>query len=103
MTMVAKLLRTARRRAGLTQRELASATGLPQATIGRIEAGRVSPRADTLARLLQATGHELSIGRALGQGVDRSLIRDRLRMTPAERIRLAVEEARRMPPLRIRR
>lgn len=87
----------------MTQRELAAATGTPQATIGRIEAGSVSPRADTLARLLLATGHELGIGPAIGRGVDRSLIRDRLRMTPAERIRLAVEEARRMPELRIRR
>lgn len=103
MTRIASVLRTARRRAGMTQRELAAATGTPQATIGRIEAGSVSPRADTLARLLLATGHELTIGRAIGRGVDRSLIRDRLRMTPAERIGLAVEEARRMPELRIRR
>lgn len=97
------MLKAARRRAGMTQRELAAAAGVPQATVGRIEAGTVSPRADTLFRLLHATGHELFVDRRLGEGIDRSLIRDRLRLTPEERIRLAVEEARAMPTLRIRR
>ncbi len=87
----------------MSQRELATAAGVPQATVGRIEAEIVSPRADTLARLLDATGHALFVDRRLGEGVDRSLIRDRLRLTPTERIRLAVEEARAMPTLRLRR
>ncbi|MGH2402237.1 MAG: helix-turn-helix domain-containing protein [Candidatus Limnocylindria bacterium] len=96
-------LRSARRRARMSQRELAAAAAVPQATVGRIEAGIVSPRADTLARLLRASGHELTVVPRLGEGVDRSLIRDRLRMTPEQRIRLAVEEARAMPNIRIRR
>ena len=87
----------------MSQRELAAAASVPQATVGRIEAGTVSPRADTLARLLRATGHELTVVPRLGEGVDRSLIRDRLRMTPEQRIRLAVEEARAMPTIRVRR
>ena len=98
-----RLLRVARRRAGLTQRELAAAAGVPQATVGRIEAGNVSPRIATLTALLRATGHELEITPRLGQGVDRSLIRERLRLTPEERIRLAVEEVRGMPDIRVRR
>ena len=76
---------------------------MPQATVGRIEAGSVSPRAETLSRLLGAAGHELSVERRIGEGVDRTLIRDRLRMTPEERIRLAAEEARAMPEIRVRR
>src|SRR5919109_1034787 len=99
----ARLLRSARRRAGLSQRALAAAASVPQATVGRIEAGLVSPRADTLAHLLRAAGHELSLERRLGDGVDRTLIRDRLRMTPRERMDLAVQEARAMPRMRIRR
>ncbi|MEO5986927.1 MAG: helix-turn-helix transcriptional regulator [Candidatus Limnocylindria bacterium] len=99
----AQMVRSARRRAGMTQRELASAASVPQATVGRVEAGLVSPRANTLGRLLRAAGHEVWVDRRLGEGVDRSLIRDRLRMTPAERIRLAVEEARGLPAFRIRR
>jgi transcriptional regulator with XRE-family HTH domain len=87
----------------MSQRELAAAASVPQATVGRIEAGLVSPRADTLANLLRATGHELAVERRLGDGVDRSLIRERLRLTPEERIRLAAQEANAMPSIRIQR
>lgn len=97
------MLRHARRRAGLSQRELAAAAGVPQATVGRIEADLVSPRSETLARLLRATGHQLTVAPLLGQGIDRSLIRDRLRMAPAERIRLAVQEANAMPDMQLHR
>jgi hypothetical protein len=71
--------------------------------VGRIEAGIVSPRTDTLATLLREAGAELTLAPRLGQGVDRTLIRDRLRLTPGERIRRAVEEARAMPELKLRR
>jgi transcriptional regulator with XRE-family HTH domain len=87
----------------MTQRQLAAVAGVPQATVGRIEAGLVSPRTDTLAELLEATGHELTVDRRIGEGVDRSLIRDRLRLSPEERIRLAIQEARAMPAIRVRR
>jgi predicted transcriptional regulator len=87
----------------MSQRELAAAASVPQATVGRIEAGIVSPRADTLSQLLRAAGYELTTERRLGEGIDRSLIRDRIRMTPSERISLAVKEARSMPRMRIRR
>ncbi len=53
------LLRTARRRAGLTQRELASRTGIPQTTIARVELGRNDPRASTLNTLLLGCGQML--------------------------------------------
>lgn len=87
----------------MSQRKLAAAAGVPQATVGRIEAGMVSPRADTLVALLRATGHELDVAPRLGDGVDRSLIRDRLKLSREERIRLAVEEARAMPTIKVRR
>lgn len=101
--MTGRLLRAARKRAGMTQRVLAAAAAVPQATVARIEAGSVSPRVETLAHLLRASGHELAVAPRLGDGVDRSLIRDRLRMTAAQRIRLAVEEVRGMPAIRVRR
>lgn len=85
----------------MSQRQLAATAGVPQATVGRIEAGIVSPRVDTVAQLLRATGHELAVEPRLGIGVDRSLIRHRLRLTPAERIQRATEEARQMPDIRI--
>src|SRR5436309_15783815 len=81
------VLREARRRAGLTQRELAERAGLPQSTIGRIEAGSIDPRASTLRRLLRACGSDLESAPRLGEGIDRSQIRERLELSPGERIR----------------
>ena len=84
----------------MTQRGLAAAAGVPQPTVARIESGAVSPRADTLARLLAAAGRELADAPRIGLGIDRTAIRDRLRMTPAERMRLAVREAQAFAALR---
>ena len=53
------LLRTARSRAGLSQRELARRAGSVQSVVARIERGQVSPSWDTLSRLLAAAGFEL--------------------------------------------
>ena len=53
------LVRTARGRARLSQRQLAARTGIPQPTIARIESGSQAPRFDTVSRLLGACGHEL--------------------------------------------
>ncbi len=62
------LLRTARHRAGLTQRELASRTGIPQSTIARIENGQTDPRMSTLNTLLVGCGQML-VGSGLSVGV----------------------------------
>jgi hypothetical protein len=71
--------------------------------VARIERDTVSPLVATFQRLLRETGQELSLQPRLGDGVDRSLIRDRLKLTPRERIGLAVAEARGMPAIRLRR
>lgn len=55
----AALLRTARSRAGLSQRALASAARTSQSAIAAIEAGRKQPTVATLERLMQAAGTEL--------------------------------------------
>jgi transcriptional regulator with XRE-family HTH domain len=89
----ARILRTARRRAGLTQRALAAAAGIPQSTVARIELGSLSPRANTLERLLRAAGQSLSSEPALGIGVDRTQMRERLRLTPGQRLTLAAADA----------
>lgn len=86
-----RALRQARRRAGLTQRDLAAITGVPQSTIGRIESGRSDPRVSTLDTLLRACGDELDAVPRRGVGVDRTLAHDLLRLSPEERIdRMAV-------------
>lgn len=90
----AKILRAARRSAGLSQRELAASSGVKQPAIARIESGAVAPRTDTLDRLLKACGQELHMRQRLGEGVDRTLIWEMLKMTPRERIQTGVIAAR---------
>jgi transcriptional regulator with XRE-family HTH domain len=53
------ILRQARLRAGLTQRELAVRASTSQSVVARIEQGRSDPSTATLARLLAAAGFEL--------------------------------------------
>jgi transcriptional regulator with XRE-family HTH domain len=78
----------------MTQRDLAAASGIPQSSIARIEKGTTLPRIDTLQRLLRAAGHDLELEARLGDGVDRTLIRAMLAMTPAERGRAAEQAGR---------
>ena len=89
MSTASRILRYARRHAGMTQRELAVASGAPQPAIARIERGGVSPRLDTLERLLAAAGTTLEPMTQLGVGVDRSLIRAQLAQSPEDRVRSA--------------
>lgn len=56
----ATTLRDARRRAGLTQADLARRAGTSQATISAYEHGRKEPSVETLGRLLAATGTRLT-------------------------------------------
>lgn len=51
----------ARRRAGLTQGELANAMGTTRSVVSRLESGRHSPSVDTLAAAAQALGCRLEI------------------------------------------
>src|ERR1700733_4335247 len=80
----------ARRRAGLTQRELGRRLGVPALTVARWESGEHAPSMDAVQALAQACGLALTIGLANG---DDSYIQDiaaRLRLTPAERVRSLV-------------
>ena len=90
MSMAGRMLRAARQRASLTQRELAATAGIPQETIARIERGRVDPRVGTLDRLLEGCGYGLESAPRLGIGVDRTQIRELLRLTPSERLARAL-------------
>jgi transcriptional regulator with XRE-family HTH domain len=90
MSMSGRMVREARRRAGLTQRQLSAKAGIPQETIARIERGRVDPRVHTLDRLLEGCGHGLESMPRLGIGVDRTQIRALLRLSPSERLEVAI-------------
>lgn len=93
MIDTARILREARRRAGLTQRELAARAGTTQPAIARIERGQAVPRVDTLDALLEACGSRLAVEPRLGVGLDRSVIRDLRGLSPAALSRVAEEEA----------
>jgi predicted transcriptional regulator len=93
LAMNGRLLRYARRRAGLTQRGLAERAQVPQPAIARIESSAVSPRLSTLLPLIEATGFVLELVPRIGDGVDRTLIRSSLDRSPEERILAAAAAA----------
>lgn len=83
------LLREARARAGLTQRELARRARTAQSVVARIERGRTDPSAATLARLLAAAGFELRAELSPLPVADTHMLDDVARilaMTPEQRL-----------------
>lgn len=94
------MIYSARRRARLTQAELARRLAVPQSQVSRWERGAVAPSFETLQRIVRACGLELTIGIAnrddsyalfVGRALDRS---------PAERIADAVEREREYAAIR---
>jgi len=55
------LLRLARQRSGLSQRELAVTAQVPRSTIARIESGQMQPTVPMLQKILIAAGWEMRI------------------------------------------
>jgi predicted transcriptional regulator len=76
----------ARRRVGLTQRELAGLGGTTQSAIARLEGGRTNPSFDQVARLLRLCGFRLAV--ALDQYDTSDLAQAELLidMSPEERL-----------------
>ena len=89
---VGRTVRWARKRAGVTQQQLAAAAEIPQATIARIEAGSVIPRTATLIAVLEATGHRL-VAEPIGPSVPSEAIRQRLAMNVPARTWAALGRA----------
>lgn len=83
---VARTIKEWRRRAGLSQTEVARRAGMLRPALARIEAGRVNPTMTTLERILGACGGSLMVERPADQGVDRAAIRRVLRITPLSRL-----------------
>jgi transcriptional regulator with XRE-family HTH domain len=82
-----QLLREARERHGLTQKQLAIRARTSQAAISRIERGLVSPTVETLEKLLAMVNEELVLdARVIDWGHDVTLLRQNLARNLAERI-----------------
>lgn len=98
------IVRRARRRAGISQAELARRLGTRQPVVARWESGARAPAFDTVAAAVAACGLELTIGLAEPDPGEDALLLEWLELTPAERLRrneqmLATEEwARRARP-----
>jgi transcriptional regulator with XRE-family HTH domain len=82
-----QIVREARRRANLTQRELAHRVGTTQSAIARIERGATEPSYDRVRRLVGACGFDLVPRIAPMDDSDWSVASTNLRRTPEERVR----------------
>ena len=85
------LVREARKRAGLTQRELAEKAGTTQSAIARLESGRTRPAFDDVLRLVRLCGMDLDITLAERDDSDWAQSQRLLPLSPDERIRHSVE------------
>jgi transcriptional regulator with XRE-family HTH domain len=82
------LVREARQRHGISQKQLAMRASTTQSAISRIERDRVSPSVETLRELLHLLGEDLTLGAEERDfGIDRTLNARNLTLTPAERVR----------------
>jgi transcriptional regulator with XRE-family HTH domain len=84
--LAGELIVEARRRAGLTQQQLAERVGRPQSTIARWESGVQAPSIDTTREVVRACGLELTVGLARYDDSYLPLIDRQLRLSPAKRL-----------------
>ena len=83
------LVRSARERAALSQRTIASRAGTAQSVVARVETSVTDPTSSTLARLLSAAGYELRCELIPIPVVDSHMLDDVRRilsLTPEERL-----------------
>jgi transcriptional regulator with XRE-family HTH domain len=83
-----ELLKEARARHGVSQKQLATRASTTQSAISRIERDRVSPSVETLRELLYLLGEDLAFSaEQRDAGIDRTLNAKNLALTPARRVR----------------
>jgi transcriptional regulator with XRE-family HTH domain len=87
----ATLIQQARRRAGLTQAELAAKVGTTQSAIARWERGASRPTTERLQSLVEACGLELQLSLAPWEGDELAALRRNLALTVDERVARVVQ------------
>ena len=81
------LVREARRRAGLSQAELATRIGTTQSVISRLERGVTAPSMQTISEILRACGFDLTVRMTpTDADHDWSLVQQNLRLSPTQRV-----------------
>jgi transcriptional regulator with XRE-family HTH domain len=80
------LIREARRRAGLTQAELAERINTAQPNVARWESADMSPSVDVLSRIVQACGLELIVRLIPREANDWAVVEDSQAMSMDERL-----------------
>jgi transcriptional regulator with XRE-family HTH domain len=88
------LVREARRRAELTQAELAARVGTTQSAIARLEAGATSPSLARIDDLVRACGLSLAVGLSTVDEDEWQRARRNLALTPDQRVRNMLAAAR---------
>ena len=94
----ARILRRARRDAGLSLRALADRAGTSHATLSAYESGRLEPRVTTLDRILRAAGFALDVD--VERRADAG---DEARIAKGDELRRALELAAMFPAKHARR
>lgn len=92
----AALITEARKRAGLTQTELARRLRTHQSAIARWETGRTAPDYDRVVAALRAAGFELGVSLSPIDDHDLSLIRRELKLLPHQRLSDMVKAVRKL-------
>ena len=80
------IIREARRRAGISQQELARRMGTRQPVVARWETGRRAPDYDLVSAAVRACGFELGLSLTPLDSSDDLAIAKTLSLTPAERL-----------------
>ena len=86
--VLGQILRDARRRAGVSQRQLAIRTGIAAPSISRIENGRESPSFERFAACLEALGFEptVELRELSGSRADPNHLAAEAQLTPSRRL-----------------
>jgi transcriptional regulator with XRE-family HTH domain len=94
------LVRQARLRAGMSQRQLAEKLGTSQSLVARWERGQVEPPFGSVVRAVRACGLDLGVRLAAYDREHDLLIDENLKLTPSERLKRMLQGAAAIEELR---